>query len=61
MIIKRVCFLAFVLLPVIMILTSGCETTKNVAKGIAQGVPADAKNTWQSILKADKWIDENLW
>lgn len=61
MIKKRARFLSLILLPAIMILTTGCETTKNVAKGIAQGVPADAKNSWQAILKADKWMDENLW
>jgi predicted small secreted protein len=50
------------------ILLSGCETSKGAAVGMggavastASGVAEDSKNLWQSILKADKWMRDNLW
>ena len=47
---KKICFL-FCALPVFILFLSGCETTgKDVAK-----------NTWQSILRADDWVHRNLW
>ncbi|MCM8765783.1 MAG: hypothetical protein NC920_02935 [Candidatus Omnitrophica bacterium] len=42
----------------------GCATLKGISQGVAltcQGITDDSKNLWQSLLKADKWIRENLW
>lgn len=44
-----------------IVLCVGCETTKNVAKGVAEGVPKDIKNTASAISKTDDWMKKNLW
>jgi len=48
-----------------VIVAAGCETTKNVVLGIADGVPKDIKqtsdNTWNALSKADTWVRERLW
>lgn len=51
-----------------LILSSGCETTKGAVVGVGatvagttSGIAKDSKNLWQSILKADNWLRENLW
>ena len=43
------------------ILFSGCETTKGIAAGAAQGAAQDSKDIWQNIKQADSWIQKNLW
>lgn len=53
-------FLAIFLLQ-FFLLTAGCETTKNVVVGIADGAPKDARNTWNVLAKLDAWIRKNLW
>jgi len=40
-------------LYLLLLIVSGCET----AKGAAQGFTKD----WQTAMKADKWLRENLW
>jgi len=46
-------------------LLGGCETTKNVVIGVADGLPKDIKMTsdytWQALNKADTWVRERLW
>jgi predicted small secreted protein len=59
MIVKKIALLS--VLFSFAILSGGCETTKGVVTGVAEGVPKDAKNTWQGIKKADTWMKENLW
>ena len=55
---------------------SGCETTKGFAlgigqgtgalavlpsKGVAEGIKKDARTVYNSVYKTDSWIKENLW
>ena len=40
---------------------SGCETTKGVAHGFAEGINKDTKTFWEKLLKADNWVKEKLW
>ncbi|HLD82972.1 MAG TPA: hypothetical protein VI976_03395 [Candidatus Omnitrophota bacterium] len=49
------------ILIIFVFLSAGCETTKGIAKGVIEGVPRDAKNTWQAMLKADDWMKKNMW
>ncbi len=46
-------------------LLAGCETTRNVVMGIADGIPKDVKatseNTWAVMSAADTWVRERLW
>lgn len=61
---KRKSILISIFLLQIIILLSGCETTKSLAgsiRGIAEGITKDAKNAWKTIAKADDWMRENLW
>ncbi|MBU0503195.1 MAG: hypothetical protein KKG43_02240 [Candidatus Omnitrophica bacterium] len=48
-------------LVLLLAILSGCETCKLTAQGITQGLPQDARNTWQSIIRADDWVKKNLW
>jgi len=57
---KKTCILFCALLSFI-ILTSGCQTTKGVACGVAVGVQKDAQDLWSAIVKTDNWMKENLW
>ncbi len=53
-----------VLLSVLLsfiVLVGGCETTKGIVTGVAEGMPKDVKNTWEGIKKADTWMRKNLW
>jgi hypothetical protein len=60
--------LAAVILISSVSLIGGCETAAGVTKGVAYGVAytaegaaKDTVNLWQAIIKADKWMQENLW
>ncbi len=44
-----------------MIFIAGCETTKGVATGVAEGVSKDTKTACSWVKKADNWIKDNLW
>lgn len=60
---KRICSaIVFVLFLAIL---SGCETCKLTARGLGQGItqglPQDARDTWQTINRADDWVKKNLW
>jgi predicted small secreted protein len=44
---------ALFILSILLILMAGCETVKGAFEG--------AKKDWQTALKADEWIRENLW
>lgn len=58
----------FFLLAGMVFLSSGCQTISGIGKGIAVGVTSaaeglskDTRQLWNSILKADSWVKENLW
>ena len=57
---RKVKFFAVVMLFGLLLL-SGCETTKGVARGFTDGINKDSKTFWENLLKADSWIKENLW
>jgi len=43
---------------------TGCETIKGAANGMAQDIHNAGdpnKNGWNSISKADAWIQQNMW
>lgn len=53
-------------------LLSGCETTKQTAKGFSHGLHDDVSNTagnckdaavgtYDAVVKADKWMQQNMW
>lgn len=44
-------------LMVTVLLVSGCETTKGLARGISQ----DSQDLWNFLKQADDWVKENLW
>jgi len=51
-----------------VVFVSGCETAKGAACGLGttavattKGIAKDTTNLWQAILKADGWIQKNLW
>ena len=59
--------IVFIVLAVVLLL-SGCETTKGLGKGAvsgvastAEGIGKDSYSTWKFILAADNWIKDNLW
>ena len=52
----------------LILLSSGCETTAGAGKGLAYGIYAtgegavhDTQNTYSFIKYADQWLQENLW
>jgi uncharacterized lipoprotein YajG len=49
--------LAIIFLALNLAILTGCETTKNIITGIADGVPKD----WANLAKVDAWIKKNLW
>jgi len=44
-----------------LMLLAGCQTTKNVVNGVADGIPQDIKNTSASASKVDAWMQKNAW
>lgn len=51
-----------------VIFLSGCSTLKGLGVGLSEGisrtaagVKEDSRNLWQTILKADNWVKENMW
>jgi len=57
----RITLLFFAGLFFVTLFLSGCQTTKNVTEGIADGVPKDAKNAWAALQNADEWIKKHTW
>ncbi len=56
--------IVFSFLSAVVILLSGCETTKGLATGIgytAEGVVKDTKGACHGIGKADEWVKKNMW
>ncbi len=52
------------MLVVFIITVSGCETVKGALKGGTEGAKKDwktAKNAGAALMKADEWIQKNLW
>lgn len=61
MIKKTVLLFMFV---VFIITVSGCETVKGALKGGIEGAKKDwktAKDTGTALMKADEWMQKNLW
>ncbi|MBL7081475.1 MAG: hypothetical protein ISS44_02775 [Candidatus Omnitrophica bacterium] len=60
---------ASILLVLLLVLfLSGCETTKGAVMGggavvisTGQGIAKDSTNFWQAALRLDDWMRENLW
>ena len=48
-------------LCLMLMLVSGCETIKGVAKGGADGFSQDWHNTKDNIQQIDEWAREKLW
>ena len=44
-----------------LLLMAGCETVKGTVQGAAQGAAQGVKKDWQTALKTDQWIRDNLW
>lgn len=44
-----------------LILLAGCQTTKNVVSGVADGIPEDIKSTSGNASKVDAWMRKNAW
>lgn len=40
---------------------SGCSTIPYTFGGFGAGIAKDAKDTWHTVDKADKWVEEKLW
>jgi len=60
---KRAGVLVLALFSLIL-LFSGCETTKGVAIGIGAttvGAAKDTQNTYNFLVKTDDWMRKNLW
>jgi predicted small secreted protein len=46
------------------ILLSGCETVKGLGRDLASvpgNISTDARNTWDWLKGADRWMQDNLW
>lgn len=44
-----------------VVFLAGCQTTKNVVDGIADGVPKDIKATDGALKSWDDWFRKNAW
>jgi len=54
----------YLLLLMILIAFTGCQTVKGAATGLGQDVHNISdpdQNGWNSLKKADAWIQENMW
>ncbi|MBU2474320.1 MAG: hypothetical protein KKG91_06250 [Candidatus Omnitrophica bacterium] len=56
---KKVIFLTVSLAGLVFF--SGCSTVYNTARGFGKGLAEDIHSTWQTVDKADKWVEENAW
>ena len=43
-----------------MALSSGCQTVKGMGQDV-QNISNPDANGWNSLQKADSWVQENLW
>ena len=54
----------YLLLLMVLVVPTGCETVNGAASGFGQDVhnAADpAKNGWDALEKADAWFQKNFW
>lgn len=51
----------FFLMLVAAVSLSGCYTLKGAAKGTAEGFTKDASIAWNSVNKADAWLQQKAW
>ncbi len=58
----------YLLLLIILIIFTGCQTIKGATCGAASGLNQDVQNIsnpdqngWNALKKADAWVQENLW
>jgi len=54
----------YLLLLLVLIVPTGCETVHGAADGFCKDVHNTTdpdKNGWNSLAKADGWIRQNLW
>jgi len=61
MIKKAALFFMFI---VFIVTVSGCETAKGAFKGGAEGASRDwetAKGAGPALMRADEWMQKNLW
>ena len=56
--------LYYCLLLMVLLVSTGCETLNGASNGLGQDVQNisdPAKNGWDSLQKADAWVQDNLW
>jgi len=51
----------FLLILGAVVSLSGCYTLKGVAKGAAEGFTKDVNIAWNSVNKADAWLQQKAW
>ncbi len=58
----------YLLLLMVLIVFTGCQTVKGTACGAASGLSQDIHNAadpnqngWNALEKADAWIQQNIW
>ena len=51
----------FFLMLVAVVSLSGCYTLKGAAKGAAEGFTKDVSIAWNSVNKADAWLQQKAW
>jgi len=56
---RRTIFLFLMLVAAVSL--SGCYTIKGAAKGAAEGFTKDVSITWNSVNKADAWLQQKAW
>lgn len=44
-----------------LIAASGCATVSNTAEGLGTGLAKDTKAIWNSLVKANNWLNEHTW
>jgi predicted small secreted protein len=54
----------YLLLMILLMASTGCETVKGAANGLGQDVhnlSNPDKNGWNALKKADDWVQKNVW
>lgn len=54
----------YLLLLMVLMVFSGCETVKGAATGMSQDVQNAGnpdKNGWNALKKTDAWMQEHMW
>ncbi len=54
----------YLLLLMVLIVFTGCQTIKGAATGFGQDVQNISnpdQNGWNALKKADAWIQQNMW